>query len=164
MRWSELDKEACSIARAVSVVGDRWTLMILRECFLRVRRFDDFQQRLGITRHLLAARLRKLVQQGVLERVPYQGGRTLHEYRLTPTGLDLYPVMMALVHWGNVHKAGRKGPPLLHRHKACGHDFHAQMVCSHCHEPVDPRAVEVHAGSGAARRSARPIKAAGGTG
>jgi DNA-binding HxlR family transcriptional regulator len=158
MRWNELDRESCSIARTISVVGDRWTLLILRECFLRVRRFDEFQERLGITRHLLAARLRKLVKEGVLERVPYKDVRTLYEYRLTEKGLDLYPIMMSLVHWGNVHKKGKKGVPLLHKHMPCGHDFHAAMVCSECGEPVDPRQVHVHAGPGASRRGRALVK------
>jgi DNA-binding HxlR family transcriptional regulator len=162
MRWDELSKEPCSIARTLSVIGDRWTLLVLRECFLRVRRFDEFQARLGITRHLLAARLRKLVEEGVLERVPYQDMRMLYEYRLTKKGLDLYPVMMSLVHWGNLHKAGNKGPPVRHAHKVCGHDFIPVVTCSECGEAVDPKDVTVHPGPGASRRARahlRPRKA-----
>mgnify|MGYP001554096361 CR=1 FL=1 len=157
MRWQELDKEACSIARTVSVIGDRWTLLILRDCFLKVRRFEDFQARLGITRHVLADRLRKLVKDGVLRREPYQMRPRRDQYRLTEKGLALYPVLMALVHWGDVHMAGRRGRPLLHRHKTCGQDFDPVMACSACGEPLDPRAVHVHAGPGAARR--RPLLA-----
>ena len=88
MRWSALDKEVCSVARAVSVVGDRWTLLILRDCFLRVRRFEAFQERLGITRHILADRLRKLVNAGVLDRVQYQSNPRRFEYRLTAKGVQ----------------------------------------------------------------------------
>src|SRR5271167_297807 len=99
MRWSELADERCSIARTVSVIGDRWTLLILRDCFLRVRRFDDFEARLGITRHILADRLKKLVDAGVLQKVPYQDRQLRYEYRLTQKGLDLYPVLMSIVHW-----------------------------------------------------------------
>ena len=116
MRWSELDQQTCSMARTVAVIGDRWTLMILRDCFLRVRRFEDFQARLGITRPLLASRLKKLVDAAVLAKVPYQERPLRHEYRLTPKGLDLYPVVMAIVHWGDAHLAGRKGRPLIHTH------------------------------------------------
>ncbi len=149
MRWQELDRESCSIARAVGVIGDRWTLLILRDCFLRVRRFEAFQESLGITRHLLADRLRKLVKAGVLRKVPYDDSGRRFEYRLTAEGLDLYPVLMALVHWGDAHRAGRRGRPLLHRHLACSHDFDPLMVCSHCREPLDARAVQVRPGPGA---------------
>jgi DNA-binding HxlR family transcriptional regulator len=151
MRWRELGREACSVARTVGVIGDRWTLLVLRDCFLGVRRFEEMQERLGITRHVLADRLRKLVKQGVLRRVPYQQRPRRHEYRLTEKGLDLYPVMMAIVHWGDVHLAGRRGRPLLHEHKACGRRFDPVTVCSECGGKLDPRAVHVHPGPGAAR-------------
>ena len=107
MRWNELSEENCSMARTVSVIGDRWTLLILRDCFLRVRRFEDFQERLGITRPILASRLKKLVDEFVLVKVPYQQRPPRYEYRLTQKGLDLYPIVMAIVHWGDVHMAGK---------------------------------------------------------
>src|SRR5437762_10972441 len=81
MRWNELSEENCSMARTVSVIGDRWTLLILRDCFLRVRRFEDFQERLGITRPILANRLKKLVDEFVLVKVPYQQRPRRYEYR-----------------------------------------------------------------------------------
>jgi DNA-binding HxlR family transcriptional regulator len=149
MRWSALDKEICSVARAVSVVGDRWTLLILRDCFLRVRRFEAFQERLGITRHILADRLRKLVKAGVLERVQYQSNPRRFEYRLTPKGLDLHPVLMGLVHWGDVHMAGKKGRPILHRHTKCDHDFDPVLACSKCGDEVTAKDVRVRPGPGA---------------
>src|SRR5271168_591257 len=128
MRWDMLDEEACSVARTLSVIGDRWTLLILRDCFLKVRRFEDFQARLGIGRPILADRLQKLVDSFVLTRVAYQQNPTRYEYRLTQKGLDLYPVIMAIVHWGDTHMAGRKGRPLLHRHAPCGHHFDPVQV------------------------------------
>jgi DNA-binding HxlR family transcriptional regulator len=149
MRWSELGEENCSVARAVSVIGDRWTLLILRDCFLRVRRFEDFQERLGITRPILADRLKKLVDAFVLTKVAYQQRPVRYEYRLTPKGLDLYPVIMALVHWGDVHMAGKKGRPLLHTHELCGKDFDPVVACSECGEVLSPREVRVHPGPGA---------------
>lgn len=155
MRWRELEDEACSLARAVSVVGDRWTLLILRDCFLKVRRFEEFQDRLGITRPILTDRLKKLVQAGVLVKVPYQQHPPRYEYRLTDKGLDLYPVILSLVHWGDLHRAGRKGRPLLHEHRACGHDFDPVLTCSECGEALDPRQVRVHPGPGA--RDARHL-------
>jgi DNA-binding HxlR family transcriptional regulator len=152
MRWNELGGEKCSVARTVSVIGDRWTLLILRDCFLRVRKFDEFEARLGITRHILADRLKKLVAEGVLKKVPYGDRPVRHEYRLTQKGLDLYPVLMSIVHWGDTYKAGRSGRPLLHHHVACGHQFDPVLTCSACGGRVDPREVRVLPGPGAARQ------------
>lgn len=153
MRWRELGGQECSVARTVSVIGDRWTLLVLRDCFLRVRRFEEFQERLGITRPVLAARLRKLVDAGVLEKVAYQEHPPRYEYRLTSRGFDLYPVLMAIVHWGDVHMAPDGRRPLLHRHKRCGHLFDPVMVCSECIVPLDAHDVAVEPGS--ARRPRR---------
>ena len=149
MKWDALAEERCSMARSLAVVGDRWTLMILRDCFLGVRRFDGFQDRLGISRAIVADRLDLLVREGVLAKIAYQDRPVRHEYRLTPKGLELHPVVLALVHWGDRHYAGEEGAPLLHRHKACGCDFHPVQTCSACGETVDARAVEVRAGPGA---------------
>ena len=113
MKWKELEEEPCSMARTIGAIGDRWTLLILRECFLRTRRFEGFQSALGITRHLLAERLKKLVRQGILRRIPYQESPKRHEYILTQKGLDLYPIMMAIVHWGDTHMVDERGRPLL---------------------------------------------------
>lgn len=148
MRWDDLAEEPCSVARTVSVIGDRWTLLVLRECFLRVRRFEAFQERLGITRPVLAARLKKLVEAGVLEKVPYQERPTRHEYRLTRRGRDLHPVMMAIIHWGDVHMAPGGRRPLLYRHRGCGHLFDPVMVCSACAAPLEAHAVGVEPGPG----------------
>jgi DNA-binding HxlR family transcriptional regulator len=156
MQWSELNQQSCSMSRTLSVIGDRWTLMILRDCFLKVRRFDDFQARLGIGRPILADRLQKLVDSGVLARVVYQGSPVRHEYRLTQKGLDLYPIIMAIVHWGDVHMSGKKGRPLLHRHMTCGHQFDPVHVCSECAAALDPRQVQVLPGPGARKRVHMP--------
>jgi DNA-binding HxlR family transcriptional regulator len=153
MKWDSLEDESCSIARTLAVIGDRWSLLILRDCFLRVRRFEEFQAKLGITRHLLADRLKKLVRYGVLRRTPYQTSPKRHEYILTQKGLDLYPILMAIVHWGDVHMVDERGRPLLHQHKTCGKSFDPVMVCSECNQPLNAREVHTHAGPGA--RSAR---------
>ena len=149
MRWEDLGGEKCSIARTVSVIGDRWTLMVLRDCFLGVRRFDVFQARLGITRHILADRLKKLVAAEVLTKVLYESRPARYEYRLTARGLALYPVLMGLVHWGDEFLVGDAGRPLLHRHLACGCDFDPVMTCSACGEAVTARQVQVRPGPGA---------------
>jgi DNA-binding HxlR family transcriptional regulator len=145
MKWTELPDQTCSVARSVAVIGDRWTLMILRDLFLGVRRFEAFEQRLGISRSIIAERLKKLTDEGVLRREAYQQNPARHEYRLTDKGLALHPVIMAIVHWGDVHYAGTDGPPLIHRHKACGCDFAPVQTCSECGEPVAARDVEVRA-------------------
>jgi DNA-binding HxlR family transcriptional regulator len=147
MKWNELETENCSLARALAVVGDRWTLLILREAFLRVRRFEAFQQRLGVARRVLTERLATLVEAGVLEKIAYQERPFRHEYRLTRKGLDLYPVVLSLIRWGDVHYAGLEGPPVRLRHRSCGCDFHAVLTCSECGEAVEARQVEASAAS-----------------
>lgn len=149
MKWSDLEAERCSVARTVSVIGDRWTLLVLRDCFLGVKRFDVFRERLEISRPMLSDRLGKLVDVGVLKKVAYQESPPRYEYRLTPKGLDLHPVIMAIVHWGDVHMAGKAGRPLLHRHADCGHLFHPVTVCSECHEVLTAKDVAVERGPGA---------------
>jgi len=153
MKWDALEEEPCSLARTVAVIGDRWTLLILRECFLRVRRFDQFEASLGITRHLLADRLKKLVRFGVLRRAPYQDSPKRYEYILTQKGLDLYPIIMSIVHWGNIHMVDSRGRPLLDEHKTCKKMFDPVMVCSECGEPLTAKAVHVHPGPGAQKSS-----------
>ena len=141
MRWEELEQQPCSLARTLSVVGDRWTLLVLRECFLGTRRFDAFEQRLGITRHLLADRLKTLVRAGVLNKVAYQQRPLREEYRLTDKGRDLYPVIMSLVNWGDRYMSDENGPPIRHIHRTCGKPLRAQLVCSVCAEPLAPHEV-----------------------
>ena len=140
MRWSEIGDMRCSVARALSVVGDRWTLLVLRDAFRGTRRFDDFPASLGLSRPLLAERLDKLVAEGVLERSRYQERPQRFEYRLTDKGLDLYPVIATLLAWGDRWMAGEDGPPLrLHHHD---HPVHASLRCDTCGEPVSARDVQ----------------------
>jgi DNA-binding HxlR family transcriptional regulator len=103
MRWNDLADETCPVARGLSVIGDRWTMLVLRDCFLGYRRFDQMHARLGITRHVLADRLRKLEAAGVLRREPYQERPLRHDYRLTERGKALYPVLVTLIDWANTH-------------------------------------------------------------
>jgi DNA-binding HxlR family transcriptional regulator len=160
MRWRDLEKEPCSVARTISVIGDRWTLLILRDCFLRVRRFDEFQARLGVTRHLLADRLRRLVKAEVLYKVQYQDRPKRYEYRLTQKGLDLHPALMAIVTWGDTYMCDPAGPPQLYEHKGCGRHFHPVQTCSECGEPVGARDVFVHDRGDAAAGLRRAKRAA----
>lgn len=141
MRWDTLAKEDCSLARTLAVIGDRWTLMILRDAFLRVRRFEDFENSLKIARRVLSERLALLVEHGILRKAAYQERPVRHEYRLTEKGLELYPALIALVHWGDKHYAGKDGPPAIHRHLKCGHAFRSVTTCSECGEAVAAREV-----------------------
>ena len=141
MKWQKLAKENCSLARTLAVVGDRWTLLVLREAFLRVRRFDEFESSLKIARRVLSERLALLVSEGILTKVAYQERPTRHEYRLSEKGLALYPAILSLVHWGDRYYAGDSGPPVLHRHLTCGHDFRSVLTCSECGDRVNARDV-----------------------
>lgn len=148
MRAAELIEQNCSIARPATLLGDPWTLVILRQAFSRVRRFDDFQSQLGISRSLLSDRLGRLVEAGILKREPYKDEiRTRHEYRLTQKGLDLYPALMALREWGDRYMA-EEGPPLSIRHRDCGGELHVHLSCDRCGEDVGPREATAAAGRG----------------
>lgn len=150
MRWNEMQDEPCSIARTLSVIGDRWTMLILRDAFLRIRKFEDFQKDLGISRQRLSDRLKKLVDEGVLEKRQYQNEPPRYEYRLTPKGTDLYPLVMAMVNWGDKYMDRGKGVPMVYKHTICDHYFTAQVTCSECGEAVNPRDVRPTIGPGKA--------------
>ena len=146
MRWDQIGDVTCSVARSLSIVGDRWTLLVLRDAFLGVRRFDHFQKRIGATRHRLADRLRKLVGSGILERVRYQQRPARFEYRLTDKGRDLYPVIVSLTRWGDRWMAGRAGSPVELVHKGCGKVTMPSLACPECGEPVAARDMIARAG------------------
>ena len=151
MRWEDLEKQPCSIARSLAVFGDRWTLLVLRECFMGVKRFADFQENLGISKTIVADRLKHLTDHGILEKTAYQENPVRYKYRLTQKGLDIYPIFLSITQWGDTYYAGQKGIPLVYHHKTCGHDFHPVTICSECGEPVDARDVVAHPGPGAER-------------
>lgn len=137
MKWDDVGDQQCSVARSSNVLGDRWSLLILSDCFLGVRRFDLFQQRLKIPRTTLATRLKKLEEHGVLEQRPYQDKPVRFEYRLTQKGRDLYPVIATLITWGDKYYSDEDGPPILRRHETCGHDFQTVLACDQCGEEIE---------------------------
>lgn len=139
MRWTELSEETCPVARALSVIGDRWTLLILRDCFRGVRRFDQFQERLGVTRHVLADRLRKLESAGVLRRELYQERPARHEYRLTERGVDLQPVLMTMVGWADRHLPVEGGPPLVYEFRDNGEAVDPVLTDARSGRAITPR-------------------------
>jgi DNA-binding HxlR family transcriptional regulator len=140
----------CSVARTLEIIGEWWTLLILRDAFLGVRRFDDFQSRLGIARNVLTDRLNTLVEHGILERRQYQDRPERFEYRLTEKGLDLHPVLFSLLRWGDRWTAGEAGPPLALEHRSCGHDITPIMTCPVCGEEIKAQTIRAHPGPGAA--------------
>jgi DNA-binding HxlR family transcriptional regulator len=145
MRWQDIGKLDCTIARTLSVIGDRWTLLILRDAFLGARRFEAFHASLGITRHRLADRLAKLVKHGVLKRERYQEHPPRFEYRLTEKGHDLYAVIVSIAGWGDKHVAGKHGPSVERVHRGCGHVTTLRLTCEHCGEPVTARDMQARA-------------------
>jgi DNA-binding HxlR family transcriptional regulator len=142
VRWSDIGTQQCSVARALSVVGDRWTLLVLREAFFRTRRFEDFQARTGAPRPVLAERLRSLVEDGVLERRQYSERPDRFEYRLTEKGVDLYPVLVSLLRWGDRWMAGDAELPITLRHRSCGQIIEPELTCPACGEPITARDME----------------------
>jgi DNA-binding HxlR family transcriptional regulator len=152
LQWS-IDN--CTVARALAIVGDKWTFVVLREVFVGIRRFDQMRTRTGIPRQVLANRLDRLVTEGVLRRVPYRepGNRTRTEYRLTDKGFDLYPVLAALMEWGNRYLADPEGPPIELVHRDCGAPVRGPLRCADGHVMESPREVVSRPGPGAHPRN-----------
>ena len=154
----ELERpDTCSIGRAMEILGERWTFLILRECFYGVRRFSEIQRNLGIARNILSARLQNLVRAGILERRRYQEEPERFEYKLTDAGRDLYPAIITIMRWGDEHLV-ETGPPVILRHR-CGAEAEPVLVCAHCHEPMDPRDVTPEPGPGAQPEPVQPAAA-----
>ena len=148
MRRTSFEDVNCSVAQCLEAVGEWWSLLIVRDAFLGVRRFDDFQARLGISRNTLNQRLTHLVDAGILNRVQYEKHPPRFEYRLTEKGRDLWHVVTAMRQWGD-RWAAPDGPPLKIRHTRCGHIARAVAACSHCGERLDVRDVAALPGPGA---------------
>jgi len=153
MERAEYSDTNCSVGRALELVGDRWTMLILREAFFGVRRFEAMQRNLGIARNVLTDRLHKLVAHGILSLEQYQERPARHEYRLTEKGLGLYAPIVTLMAWGDEHLADPEGPPLVLRHAACGCETTPTLTCACCGEPLDPRGVQPAPGPGARART-----------
>jgi DNA-binding HxlR family transcriptional regulator len=153
LEWSV---DTCTIARSMAILGERWTVVVLREVFLGVRRFDQMRERTGVPRQVLAKRLATLVDHGVLRREPYRepGARVRHEYRLTEKGFDLYPLLVAVREWGDRYLAGPDGPPVRTVHRGCGASVHTELHCADGHRVSSYRDVVPHPGPGARRRAA----------
>lgn len=143
MRWSEIGDQTCPVARSLSVLGDRWTMLVLREAFWRVRRFEQFQERTGAPRPVLAERLKMLVDEGVFERRLYSERPDRYEYRLTEKGLALYPVVISLLEWGEQWMTEPDEAPVVElRHRTCGATIHPHLACPDCGYPLTARDIE----------------------
>lgn len=140
----------CSAQRTLELVGDRWAILVLRDIFSGLRRFDDLQRHLGIARNVLTARLNQLVERDILAKVAYRepGQRERSEYRLTDMGRDLYPVVAALIAFGDKHLAGDDGPPVLLQHRDCGASVQVHLTCDEGHTLDSVRDVKPRRGPG----------------
>lgn len=149
MQRTQFGAMACSIARTMDVIGEPWSPLIVRNIYVGINRFDQLQQSLGISRKVLAERLRWLTANGVLERREYSHRPARYEYLLTGKGRELVEVLMVMVAWGDKWLAGEAGPPVLYRHHACGQIGHAELHCSECGQPMRATGIDVLPGPGA---------------
>ena len=140
--------QICSIAKALEVIGERWSLLIVRDVMNGHRRFGELQEALGIARNVLSARLQRLIDEDILERRPYQSNPERYEYFLTEKGLDLWPALIALLAWGDRHSAGPEGPPMLIVHKECGGTVSDRGICESCGEVLHARDARAVPGPG----------------
>ncbi|MGH8452944.1 MAG: winged helix-turn-helix transcriptional regulator [Nevskiales bacterium] len=136
MQRTSFAEISCSIARTLDVVGEWWTLLIIRDIFNGLRRFDDLLEHLGISRNILTDRLNTLVDKGVLKRARYQERPARYEYRLTEKGLDLLPILLLIMRWGDKWLAGEQGAPVTVVHTDCGNETLATVICSECGQPL----------------------------
>jgi len=155
---SEPGERNCSVGRTVGILSDAWTFLVLRESLFGARRFENFQSVLGIPRATLSERLRKLTAQGILRQVPYSTHPPRSEYRLTATGIDLYPAMVALMRFGDRYLSGTGSMPLELVHRPCGHACQPQVVCPACGGEIAANRVQYRDGPGAGRAPALPAR------
>lgn len=148
MRRTSFDSWPCSIARTVDILGDGWTLLVLREVFYGESRFDGFIDSLGIARNTLADRLRRLEGMGMLQRRAYQTEPVRQEYLLTDKGRDFFGVLAVINAWGDRWQTGDEGIPVIMHHTTCGHDTQAMVVCSSCSQPLAHENITVRTGPG----------------
>lgn len=162
MQRTPFENLPCSIARTLDAVGEWWSLLILRNVFYGIRRFEPLRASLNISRKVLSQRLETLVSRGILEPRPYQTRPPRYEYRLTPMGVDLFPVLMALARWGDRWLAGNQSAPTLFRHSKCGSVKRARVVCGDCGEELGAHNVRPVLGPGSEAEYARAIERAAG--
>jgi DNA-binding HxlR family transcriptional regulator len=148
------DSQTCSVAGSLEVIGERWTMLIVRDAFMGARRFEHFQRRTGAARNVLANRLNLLVEEGIFRKVAYQEHPARYEYRLTEKGIDLFPVIAALLAWGDKHASWPGGPAVVLTHRDCGADVRLELTCADGHVLGSARDVTPLPGPGARRVAA----------
>lgn len=151
MSLLDWDRDNCAVEHALTAIGDKKTLLVLREAFIGVRRFDRFRENTGLARNILSDRLNTLVANGILRRVLYQERPHRYEYRLTRKGIDLYPVLITLMQWGLRH-GELDEPAIVLEHKSCGATMMPHLACPECGEPVTAHDVRALPGPGATLR------------
>lgn len=149
MSTKNIDLLNCSVANALDLIGEGWTILILREAFFGSRRFEDFQKHLGIARNILTVRLKKLCDNGILERKPVKEGAKRHEYRLTPMGRDLYPTLIALTQWGDRWLQSSQGAPVKFIERATGKEIADVSIVTREGRELDARDLALVPGPGA---------------
>lgn len=138
----DFPRDACSVASTLEVIGERWTMHVLREAFLGVRRFEELRRNIGVARNILSDRLNTLVAEGILRRELYSAHPPRYEYRLTRKGVDLYGILIELMKWGNRWSPNDDGPAVVLRHRGCGEVVEPVLACPGCGEPVHARDLE----------------------
>ena len=155
MEVRDFPRDSCSVAATLEFIGERWTMHVLREAFIGVRRFEEFRRNIGVAKNILSDRLNKLVGAGILERRLYSEHPPRYEYRLTEKGLDLYGILIELMRWGNKWAPSEDGPGVILQHKTCGKVIEAALVCPECGEALHPRNMRALPGPGMVARAER---------
>jgi DNA-binding HxlR family transcriptional regulator len=158
MLGNDYEGQTCSIARSLELFGERWTLLVVREIFHGRRKFSEMQKSLGVARNVLTSRLQRMVDEGILERRPYSERPERYEYFLTEKGLDLWPVMISLMHWGDKYEPAMDGPPSIVIHKECGGQIDDRRICQKCGKHLEVREAKAVDGPGIAK-PAEAVKA-----
>lgn len=152
MPYRPFTDQNCSVAGALSIVGERWTLLVMRDVLLGRRRFADIKRSIGVASNILTDRLEMLVEHGLLRRKLYSEHPEAYEYVPTRKGVELNPVIIALMQWGDSYASPEAGPPRVPVHTVCGHDAHPQMHCSHCDEIIQSGDLRLRPGPGASQK------------
>jgi DNA-binding HxlR family transcriptional regulator len=155
MRWDETSTQTCSIAKSTSIFGDRWTLLILRQILMRIGKFSDIQQALGITKHRLTDRLNRLIEDKVIYKHLYDKTYNRYEYRLTEKGTDLYQIFIAIGQWGDKWESDSDGPPIEYIHNDCGHVANPALCCTCCGEKLTASNISLGIGPGLEKKLER---------
>jgi DNA-binding HxlR family transcriptional regulator len=157
MHWDDVGSQVCSVARTMSILGDRWTMLIVREAFVDTKTFDEFVAYTGATPQVVSVRLKRLVEAGVLKKQPVEGWKGRSEYLLTEMGHDLYPIICTIMLWGDTWLSDGKGRPLVLRHTGCGCATTPKLACDACGEFVSSKTLKGEPSSGMKRYRARMI-------